>query len=304
MRDDDRHTMSHLVTLIDQSVFIIREAAAELSQPALLFSGGKDSTVLAHLARLAFRPAPVPFPALHVDTGHNFPETLEFRDKVLADLGMRLVVVSIPEMLSARRLAEEPGVISRNRLQGQALVDAVAEGGFDGLLGGARRDEEKARAKERVFSVRGEFGQWDPRDQRPELWELFNTKLASGQTLRIFPLSNWTEADIWRYIERYDVELPGLYYAHKRPVFEREGMLFAEGPFLPAADGEQVRELQVRFRTIGDMTCTGAVESTAVTPAEVMAELAASRLSERGASRADDKFAESAMEERKQEGYF
>jgi sulfate adenylyltransferase subunit 2 len=171
-------------------------------------------------------------------------------------------------------------------------------------LGGARRDEEKARAKERVFSVRGEFGQWDPRDQRPELWELFNTKLASGQTLRIFPLSNWTEADIWRYIERYDVELPGLYYAHKRPVFEREGMLFAEGPFLPAADGEQVRELQVRFRTIGDMTCTGAVESTAVTPAEVMAELAASRLSERGASRADDKFAESAMEERKQEGYF
>lgn len=296
--------MSQLKTLIDQSIFIIREATAEIERLALLFSGGKDSAVLAHLARQAFWPSPIPFPALHVDTGHNFPETLEFRDKLLAELGMRLVVVAMPEMIEDGRLAEEPGATSRNRLQGQALVDAVAEHGFRGLFGGARRDEEKARAKERVFSVRDDFGQWDPRDQRPELWELYNTRLADGQSLRIFPLSNWTEADIWRYIEQRDIELPCLYYAHRRPVFARDGMLFAEGPFLPAAEGEQVRELQVRFRTIGDMTCTGAIESSAVTPAQVRAELAASRLSERGASRADDRFTESAMEERKQEGYF
>jgi sulfate adenylyltransferase subunit 2 len=304
MGEDGRHTMPEREIQIDQAIFIIREAAAELSQPALLFSGGKDSAVLGHLARQAFRPKPIPFPALHVDTGHNFPETLEFRDKFLADLGMHLIIVSMPEMIEAGRLAEEPGASSRNRLQGQALVDAVAEHGFDGLLGGARRDEDKARAKERVFSVRDEFGQWDPRNQRPELWELFNAKLANGQNLRIFPLSNWTEKDIWRYVENHDIQLPGLYYAHKRQVFERSGMLFADGPYLPAAEHEQVRELQVRFRTIGDMTCTGAVESTAATPAEVIAELAASRLSERGASRADDKFAESAMEERKLEGYF
>jgi len=304
MRDNDGNAKSQLKTLIDQSIHIIREATAELEQPALLFSGGKDSTVLAYLARQAFWPTPIPFPALHVDTGHNFPETLEFRDKLLADFGMRLIVVSMPEMIEDGRLAEEPGAASRNRLQGQALVDTVAEHGFDGLFGGARRDEEKARAKERIFSVREEFGQWDPRYQRPELWELYNTRLASGQSLRIFPLSNWTEADIWRYVEQRNIELPSLYYAHQRHVFERAGMLFAEGPFLHAAEGEQIRELQVRFRTVGDMTCTGAIESTAVTPAQVMDELATSRLSERGASRADDKFAESAMEERKQEGYF
>jgi sulfate adenylyltransferase subunit 2 len=304
MHQRDPHALAHLGTLESQSIYVIRETAAELGQPALLFSGGKDSTVLAHLARRAFWPSPIPFPALHVDTGHNFPEVLEFRDKFLADLGMRLVVVSLPEMIEAGRLAEEPGAVSRNRLQGQALVDGVAEHGFDALLGGARRDEDKARAKERVFSIRDEFGQWTPRDQRPELWALYNTKLAPGQNLRVFPLSNWTEADIWRYIEQYDVDLPGLYYAHPRPVFERDGMLFAQGPFLEAADGEEVRERQVRFRTVGDMTCTGAVESGAVTCAEVIEEMAASRLSERGASRADDKFAESAMEERKQEGYF
>jgi sulfate adenylyltransferase subunit 2 len=304
MGKDDRHAMPQLDTLIDQAIFIIREAVAELSRPALLFSGGKDSAVLAHLTRLAFLPKPIPLPALHVDTGQNFPETLEFRDKFLAELGMNLIVVSMPEMIEDGRLAEAPGATSRNRLQGQALVDAVAEHGFDGLLGGARRDEEKARAKERVFSVRDEFGQWDPRNQRPELWELFNAKLANGQNLRIFPLSNWTEKDIWRYVENRDLRLPSLYYAHRRPVFERSGMLFAQGPFLPPAEHEQVRELQVRFRTIGDMTCTGAVESTAATPAEVIAELDASRWSERGASRADDKFADSAMEERKLEGYF
>lgn len=304
MRQRDPRLIAHLDALESQSIYVIREMAAELAHPALLFSGGKDSTVLAHLARRAFWPAPIPFSALHVDTGHNFPEVLEFRDKFLADLGLRLVVVSLPEMIDSGQLAEEPGATSRNRLQGQALVDAVAEHRFDALLGGARRDEDKARAKERVFSLRDEFGQWDPRDQRPELWGLYNTKLAQGQHLRVFPLSNWTETDIWRYIDKYEVGLPGLYYAHQRPVFERDGMLFAQGPFLAAGEGEEVRERQVRFRTVGDMTCTGAVESAAATTAEVIAEIAVARLSERGASRADDKFAESAMEERKQEGYF
>ena len=287
-----------------QSIFVIRETAAELENPAMLFSGGKDSAVMAHLARRAFWPAPVPFPALHVDTGHNFPEAIEFRDKFLAELGIRLIVASIPELIESGRLTEEKGATSRNRLQAQALVDATAEHGFDALFGGGRRDEDKARAKERIFSVRDEFGQWNPRDQRPELWTLHNTKLAAGESLRVFPLSNWTEADVWHYIEHYDVDLPPLYYAHQRPVFSRDGMLFAQGPFLEVADGEQVREMQVRFRTVGDMTCTGAVESTARTPAEVIQEMARSTISERGATRADDKFAESAMEDRKQEGYF
>jgi sulfate adenylyltransferase subunit 2 len=287
-----------------QSIFIMREVAAELQNPAMLFSGGKDSAVMAHLAKRAFWPAPVPFPALHVDTGHNFPEVIEFRDKFLADLEMRLVVASIPEMIESGRVTEEQRATSRNRLQAQALVDTTAEHGFDALLGGGRRDEDKARAKERIFSVRDEFGQWTPRDQRPELWTLHNTKLAGGESLRVFPLSNWTEADVWHYIEKYDVELPSLYYAHRRPVFRRDGMLFAHGPFLELADDEQVSSMQVRFRTVGDMTCTGAIESAAVTPAEVILEMASARLSERGATRADDRFADSAMEDRKQEGYF
>jgi sulfate adenylyltransferase subunit 2 len=287
-----------------QSIYVMREAAAELQHPAMLFSGGKDSAVMAHLAKRAFWPAPVPFPALHVDTGHNFPEVIEFRDKFLASLEISLVTASIPDMIESGQITEEKGATSRNRLQAQALLDATAEHGFDALFGGGRRDEDKARAKERIFSVRDEFGQWNPRDQRPELWTLHNTRLASGESLRVFPLSNWTEADIWQYIGTYDVELPSLYYAHRRPVFRRDGMLFADGPFLKRADGEQVQEMQVRFRTVGDMTCTGAVESAAVTPAEVIEEMAGSRLSERGATRADDKFAESAMEDRKQEGYF
>lgn len=304
MEQQDSPASIYLRFFEAQSSYVIREVAAELQHPAMLFSGGKDSAVMAHLARRAFWPAPVPFPALHVDTGHNFPEAIEFRDKFLAGLGMRLVVVSIPEMIESGRLTEEKGATSRNRLQAQALVEAVADHGFDALLGGGRRDEDKARAKERIFSVRDEFGQWNPRDQRPELWTLHNTKLASGESLRVFPLSNWTEVDVWRYIETHDVELPPLYYAHQRPVFRRDGMLFAHGPFLELTDGEQVREMSVRFRTVGDMTCTGAVESTAASPAEVIREMAGSRLSERGATRADDKFAESAMEDRKQEGYF
>jgi sulfate adenylyltransferase subunit 2 len=282
----------------------MREVAAELEHPALMFSGGKDSAVMAHLARRAFWPAPIPFPALHVDTGHNFPEVIEFRDKFLENLGMRLIVTSLPEMIKSGRLTEQSGATTRNRLQGQALVEAVAEHGFDALVGGGRRDEDKARAKERIFSLRDEFGQWDPRDQRPELWTLHNTSLLNGESLRVFPLSNWTEADVWHYIEKYTVELPDLYYTHRRAVFQRDGMLFAHGPFLDLADGEQVRELQVRFRTIGDMTCTGAIESTAVSTADVILEMASSRVSERGASRADDRFAESAMEDRKREGYF
>lgn len=304
MYQQDTDYSSHLKLLEAQSVYVMREVAAELEQPALLFSGGKDSAVMAHLARRAFWPAPIPFPALHVDTGHNFPEVIEFRDKFLANLRMRLIIVSLPEMIESGRLTEQSGATTRNRLQGQALVEAVAIHRFDALLGGGRRDEDKARAKERVFSPRDEFGQWDPRDQRPELWALHNTNLSNGQSLRVFPLSNWTESDIWHYIEQYEVKLPGLYYAHLRPVFERDGMFFAQGPFLDRAKGEKVRELHVRFRTVGDMTCTGAIESTAVSPAEVIEEMANSRLSERGASRADDRFAESAMEDRKREGYF
>jgi sulfate adenylyltransferase subunit 2 len=304
MRGDDARPSSHLSTLEAQSIYVIREAAAELEHPALLFSGGKDSAVMAHLARRAFYPAAVPFPALHVDTGHNFPEVIEFRDKFLAELGIRLVVVSMPELIESGKLVEPPGTKTRNRLQGQALVDAVIEHGFDALFGGGRRDEEKARAKERVFSLRDEFGQWEPRDQRPELWSLHNTTISGGQNLRIFPLSDWTEADIWAYVDRYQVELPSLYYAHYREVLERDGMYFADGPFITRADGEQTVRLQVRFRTVGDMTCTGAVESAAGSPAEVIEELATVRLSERGATRADDRFAESAMEDRKREGYF
>ncbi|MEV5747553.1 sulfate adenylyltransferase subunit CysD [Actinoallomurus sp. NPDC052308] len=303
MVEKDLH-LSHLEVLEAQAIFVMREVAAELQNPAMLFSGGKDSAVMAHLARRAFWPAPVPFPALHVDTGHNFPEVIEYRDKFLADLGIRLVVVSMPEMISDGRLTEPPGTVSRNRLQGTALVEAVTEHRFDALFGGGRRDEEKARAKERIFSLRDEFGQWDPRDQRPELWTLHNAMIAPGENLRVFPLSNWTEADVWQYIERYEVALPALYYAHRRPVLSRDGMLFAQNPFLPQEEGEEAREMRVRFRTVGDMTCTGAIESDASTPAEVIEEMARSRLSERGATRADDRFAESAMEDRKREGYF
>ena len=299
-----RYRLGHLESLESQAIHIMREVAAEFESPALLFSAGKDSTVMVELARRAFRPAPVPFPALHVDTGHNFPEAIAFRDRLLACIGMRLVVASLPELIEQGHIAEPDGTISRNRLQSAALLHTVAQHRFDALLGGGRRDEEKARAKERVFSFRDEFGQWDPRNQRPELWNLYNTRVRPGESVRAFPLSNWTELDVWSYIRANDVEVPSLYYAHRRRVFERDGMLFAQNPFLPLRPGEQVAEERVRFRTVGDMTCTGASLSSATTAAEVIAELAGSRISERGATRADDRFNDSAMEDRKREGYF
>jgi sulfate adenylyltransferase subunit 2 len=296
--------LSHLRALEAEAVHIIREVAAETQNPAVLFSGGKDSVLLLHLARLAFYPARVPFPAVHVDTGHNFPEVLSFRDSYVDRLDVRLVVGSVPEAIAAGRVVEPPGVTSRNALQTPVLLETIAKHGFDALFGGARRDEEKARAKERVFSVRDEFGQWDPKNQRPELWELYNGLLQPGGHLRVFPLSNWTELDVWQYVAYRGIELPALYYAHRREVFERDGMLFAENPFLPRRDDEPVRTETVRFRTVGDMTCTGAIASGAATPDEVVAEVVASRLTERGATRADDRVNETAMEDRKREGYF
>ena len=298
------YRLSHLQTLEAQSIHIMREVAAEFENPALLFSAGKDSIVMVWLARRAFQPAPIPFTALHVDTGHNFPEAIELRDRLIADVGMRLVVSSLPEMIADGRIVEPAGTVSRNRLQSAALLDTIAQRRFDALLGGGRRDEEKARAKERVFSFRDEFGQWDPRNQRPELWNLYNTRVLPGEHVRVFPLSNWTELDVWSYIDAKGVEVPSLYYSHRRRVFERDGMLFAENPFLPLRPGENVHEEWVRFRTVGDLTCTAATLSAAATPAEVRAELASSRISERGATRADDRFNDSAMEDRKREGYF
>lgn len=299
-----RYRLSHLEALEAESIHIIRETAAECDNVAMLFSGGKDSITLAHLAHRAFWPAPVPFIALHVDTGHNFPEVLELRDRLLDELGMRLIVASVPEMIAAGEVVEPAGATSRNRLQTPALLRTINEHRFDALIGGARRDEEKSRAKERVFSFRDEFGQWDPRDQRPELWNLYNARHHPGEHLRVFPLSNWTELDVWQYIEARRIKVPSIYFGHRRRVFERDGMLFAENPYLPLRPDELVRQEFVRFRTVGDMTCTGAVLSSARTVAEVIAEIATAQVSERGATRADDRFTETAMEDRKREGYF
>ncbi|HLL65851.1 MAG TPA: sulfate adenylyltransferase subunit CysD [Micromonosporaceae bacterium] len=296
--------LSHLRALEAEAVHIIREVVAETEHPALLFSGGKDSVLLLHLARLAFWPARVPFPAVHVDTGHNFPEVLRFRDEYVDRLEVRLVVGSVPAAIATGSVVEPPGVVSRNALQTPVLLETTQKYGFDALFGGARRDEEKARAKERVFSVRDEFGQWDPKNQRPELWDLYNGLLQPAGHLRVFPLSNWTELDVWQYIADRDIELPSLYYGHQRKVFERDGMLFADNPYLPRREDEPLRVESVRFRTVGDMTCTGAVRSTAATTAEVLAEIVASRLTERGETRADDRVNETAMEDRKREGYF
>jgi sulfate adenylyltransferase subunit 2 len=288
-----------------ESVHVLREVAATFERPALLFSGGKDSVVLLHLAAKAFWPAPVPFPVLHVDTGHNFDEVLEFRDRAVARFGVRLVVAAVQDDIDAGRVVEETGPrASRNRLQTVTLLRGIAENGFDAAFGGARRDEEKARAKERVFSFRDEYGQWDPRNQRPELWNLYNGAHRKGEHIRVFPLSNWTELDIWRYIQAERVDLPSLYYAHRRPVFHRDGMLLAHTRFVTLVDGEEPFEASVRFRTVGDATCTGCVESAAATADEVIAEVAASRLTERGATRADDRISEAGMEDRKKEGYF
>ncbi len=296
--------LSHLDALEAESVFIMREVAAEFERPVLLFSGGKDSIVMLRLAEKAFRPARFPFPIMHVDTGHNFPEVLEFRDRRVRELGERLIVASVQESIDKGRVREEPGNPSRNRLQTTTLLDAIEEHQFDAVFGGARRDEEKARAKERVFSLRDEFGQWEPKSQRPELWSLYNGRLRKGQHMRVFPISNWTELDVWQYIEREGIEVPPIYFSHERDVFRRDGMWLATSDFLPANPDEPVQRMVIRYRTVGDMTCTGAVDSQAGTLADIILEVAAARITERGATRADDAFSETAMEDRKREGYF
>ena len=291
--------------LIDESIGIIREAAAEFERPVLLFSGGKDSVVMLHLAIAAFRPALLPFPVMHVDTGHNFPEVVEFRDRTVSVHGLRLIVASVQASIDAGRVADVTGPrASRNTLQTVTLLDAIAEHRFDAVFGGARRDEERARAKERVFSHRDEFGQWDPKQQRPEPWGIFNTRHRPGEHFRVFPLSNWTELDIWRFIADRDIDLPDIYYAHERQVFRRDGLLMAVTPFVTLLPGETPFSTTVRFRTVGDATCTAAIESTATTPAQVVEETAVARLTERGATRADDRISEAGMEDRKRQGYF
>jgi len=295
--------LSYMDVLEAEAVHIMREVAGEFDRPVLLFSGGKDSAVMLHLAVKAFAPAPVPFPVMHVDTGHNFPEVLEFRDRVVAELGVRLVVADVQSYIDDGRLAERPDG-TRNPLQTQPLLDAIAEHRFDAVFGGGRRDEEKARAKERIFSMRDEFGQWDPRNQRPELWTLYNGRHAPGGHVRVFPMSNWTELDVWNYIKRENVALPSIYFSHKREVFKRSGMWLAPGDWGQPRSDEAVEMRTIRYRTVGDMSCTGAVDSDAATLAEVIAEITASRITERGSSRADDKLSEAAMEDRKREGYF
>jgi sulfate adenylyltransferase subunit 2 len=299
------YLMSQLDVLEAESIHIMREVASEFERPVLLFSGGKDSIVMLALAERAFWPARIPFPVMHVDTGHNFSEVLAFRDKRVEELGARLVIASVQDSIDQGKVTEETGRwASRNRLQTTTLLDAIAEHRFDAAFGGARRDEERARAKERVFSFRDEFGQWDPKNQRPELWNLYNTRIQRGEHIRVFPLSNWTELDIWHYISRERLEIPSIYFAHTRTVFERDGILLADNEFITRSDDEPLFEAKVRYRTVGDMTCTGAVESAAMTVAEVIAEISATRITERGQTRADDRSSDSAMEDRKREGYF
>ena len=299
------YQLSQLDVLEAESIHVLREVAAEFERPVLLFSGGKDSVVMLALAERAFWPARMPFPVMHVDTGHNFAEVLEFRDRRVADMGARLIVASVQESIDSGRVAEETGRwASRNRLQTTTLLDAIEEHQFDAVFGGARRDEEKARAKERMFSFRDEFGQWDPKNQRPELWNLYNTRIRRGEHIRVFPLSNWTELDVWHYIEREQLEIPSIYFAHQRQVFERDGILLADSPYVIRAEDEPLLQAMVRYRTVGDMSCTGAVESAAATISEVITEIAATRITERGQTRADDRTSEAAMEDRKREGYF
>jgi sulfate adenylyltransferase subunit 2 len=295
--------MSHLSTLEAESIFIIREVAAEMQRPCLLFSGGKDSAVLLHLAKEAFAPAKLPFPVMHVDTGLNFPEVVRFRDEWVSEIGAELIVASVPDAISRGLVTEEPNG-SRNRIQTPVLLEAAEKHGFDALFGGARRDEEKARAKERIFSFRDAFGQWDPKTQRPELWNLYNGRVFPGEGMRVFPLSNWTELDIWRYIGLREIPIPELYFSAERPVVERDGMLFTVNEFTPARDGEEVRHEPVRYRTIGDANLTACVRSTARTIPEIVDEVSSTRITERGATRGDDRVGDSAMEDRKREGYF
>jgi sulfate adenylyltransferase subunit 2 len=299
------YELSHLETLEAESVHVIREVAAEFERPVMLFSGGKDSIVMLHLARKAFWPAAPPFPLLHVDTGHNFDEVYEYRDRVVDALGLRLVVASVQESIDKGRVVEQTGPrASRNQLQTTTLLDAIEEHGFDAAFGGARRDEERARAKERFYSFRDEFGQWDPKNQRPELWSLYNGRHNRGEHIRVFPLSNWTELDIWQYIEDENIEVPSIYFAHEREVFLRDGMWLAVTQYVTLAKDEQPEKRTVRFRTVGDASCTGAVESEAATASAVIDEVASTRITERGATRADDRASEAAMEDRKREGYF
>jgi len=292
-----------LTALESEAIHIFREVAGEFDRPAILFSGGKDSTLLLHLAIKAFWPAPVPFPLLHVDTGHNFDEVITFRDQTAHTHGLRLIVAHVQDWIDDGRLTERPDG-TRNPLQTQPLLDTITGHRFDAVFGGGRRDEERARAKERIFSLRNPFGQWDPRRQRPELWNLYNGRHRPGEHVRVFPLSNWTELDIWRYIQRHDIPLPSIYFAHQRDVYRRDGMWLTSGPWGGPRDTEEVQHLTVRYRTVGDGSCTGAVESTAATVHDVITEVAASRLTERGATRADDRLSEAAMEDRKREGYF
>jgi sulfate adenylyltransferase subunit 2 len=302
---DMTYEISDLQALEAEAIHVIREVAAEPGRGVLLFSGGKDSAVLLHLARKAFHPAGLPFPVMHVDTGHNFPEVIEYRDRLVAEVGAELIVASVQDSIDKGRVTEETGPrASRNRLQSVTLLDAIEEHGFKAAFGGARRDEERARAKERIMSFRDDFGQWDPKGQRPELWNLYNGFVKPGEHVRVFPLSNWTELDVWQYIEQEGLELPSIYFAHDREVFRRDGMLYATSEFIERLPGEDPFTESVRFRTVGDMTCTGAVASRAATLDEVVAEIAATRITERGETRADDRVTEAAMEDRKREGYF
>ena len=297
--------LTHLQELESEAIHVMREVAAELSKPVLLFSGGKDSIVLLRLAEKAFRPGRFPFPLMHVDTGHNFPEVIEFRDRRVAELGERLVVASVQASIDAGRVKEETGPrASRNRLQTTTLLDAIEEHGFDAAFGGARRDEERARAKERIFSFRDDFGGWDPKNQRPELWSIYNGRIRRGESVRVFPISNWTELDVWEYIAEEGLEVPSIYFAHEREVFARDGMLYAASDHVELLDGELPFVASVRYRTVGDMSCTGAVESTAADLGSVVAEIAKTRVTERGETRADDRVSEAAMEDRKIAGYF
>ncbi|MEX2373288.1 MAG: sulfate adenylyltransferase subunit CysD [Dehalococcoidia bacterium] len=305
MTTTERPVISHLAALEAESIHIFREVVAELERPGLLFSGGKDSIVMLRLAEKAFHPQRIPFPVVHIDTGHNFPEVMEYRDRRVAELGVRLIVGSVQDAIDAGRAVEETGPrATRNRLQTGVLLETIAQHGFDAVFGGARRDEEKARAKERVYSFRDDFGQWDPKRQRPELWSIYNGRHRRGEHMRVFPLSNWTELDVWQYVAAEGIEIPSIYYAHERRVFRRDGMLMTASDLIPRLPGEEEFTEHVRFRTVGDLTCTAAVPSTAASIDAVIAEIAATRLTERGETRADDRFSEAAMEDRKREGYF